>query len=141
MCVKSSKNFNFACNPLSVFTFFNYPSLPHFKSQWAQILTHIFQIFRWVNAHLLIYGLYKLGLFWILKIIPNSSPRKILIQIIPNGEIRNNLSFNLFGFTCFDFLCKILKSENETQASDCMIIGYCEPLVFNIHGYLLWVYV
>ena len=106
-----------------------------------KFVTHIFQIFCWVNAHLLIYGLYKLGLFWILKIIPNSSPRKILIQIIPNGEIRNNLSFNLFGFTCFDFLCKILKCENETQASDCMIIGYCEPLVFNIHGYLLWVYV
>ena len=38
-----------------------------------------------------------------------------------------------------EFLCNILKSENENQASDCMIIGYCEPLVFNIHGYLLCV--
>jgi hypothetical protein len=39
ICVKSSNNFNFAitCNPLSVFTFFNYPSLPHFKSQWAPV--------------------------------------------------------------------------------------------------------
>jgi hypothetical protein len=105
-----------------------------------KFVAHIFQIFRWVNAHLLIYGLYKLGLFWILKIIPNSSPRKISIQIIPNGEIRNNLSFNLFGFTCFDFLCKILKSENETQASDCMIIGYCEPLglmsMVTYYGYI-----
>ena len=47
-----------------------------------------------------------------------------------------NLSFNLFGFICFNFLCKILKSENENQASDCMIIGYCEPLVCNAHGFL-----
>ena len=85
-----------------------------------------------MNAHL-IYGF--------LRIIPNSSPQKILIQIIPNGEIRKNLSFNFFGFICFDSLCQILKSENENQASDCMIIGYCEPLVFDIHGYLLWVYV
>ena len=50
------------------------------------------------------------------------------------------LSFNLFGFICFEFLCKILKSENENQASDCMIIGYCEPLVFNTmvnyYGYM-----
>ena len=61
-----------------------------------KFVTHIFQIFRWVNAHLLLYGLYKLGLFWILKIIPNSSPRKILIQVIPNGEIRNNLSFKTY---------------------------------------------
>jgi hypothetical protein len=30
-----------------------------------------------------------------------------------------------------------LKSENENQASDYIIIGYCEPLVYNIHGY--WV--
>ena len=106
-----------------------------------KFVTHIFQIFRWVNAHLLIYGLYKLGLFWFLKIIPNSSPQKQLIQIILNGEIRTSLSFNLFGFICFEFLCNILKSENENQASDCMIIGYCEPLFFNIHGYFLWVYV
>ena len=63
-----------------------------------------------------------------------------MIQIILNGEIRKSLSFNLFGFICFEFLCNILKSENENQASDCMIIGYQEPLVFNIHGYLLWVY-
>jgi len=69
----------------------------------------------------------------------NSSPQKTLIQIIPNGEIRNNLSFNLFGFTCFDFLCKNFKSENKNQASDYMIIGYCEPLVLNIHGCLLWI--
>jgi hypothetical protein len=35
ICVKSSNNFNFAitCRPLSVFTFFRRPSLPHFKSQ------------------------------------------------------------------------------------------------------------
>jgi hypothetical protein len=115
-------------------TFFNYSSLPHFMSQWALICdTHIPDFPLGERP----YGLYKLGLFWFLKIIPNSSPQKQLIQIIPNGEIRNNLSFNFFGFTCFDFLCKILKSENENQASDCMIIGYCEPLVFNIHGYLL----
>jgi len=43
------------------------------------------------------------------KNIPNSSPLKILIQIIPNGEIRNNLSFSLYGFTCFDFLCNIFE--------------------------------
>ena len=137
ICVKSSNNFNFAitCHPLSVFTSFNYPSLRILSHNELKFVTHIFQIFRWVNAHL-IYRLYKLGLFWFLRIIPNSSPQKILIQIIPNGEIRKNLSLNLFGFTCFDFLCKILKSENENQASDCMIIGYCEPLVFNIHGYL-----
>ena len=97
-----------------------------------KFVTHIFQIFRWVNAHL-VYGLCELGLFWFLKIIPKSSPQKQLIQIIPNGEIRKNLSFNIFGFICFDFSCKIWKSENEDQAS--MIIGYCEPLVFNIHGY------
>ena len=69
-----------------------------------------------------------------------------MIQIIPNWEI----NFNSFWFICFDFLFKILKSENENQASDYIIIGYCEPLVFNIHGYwvvpkvvffLLWVYV
>ena len=115
-------------------TFFNYPSLPHFMSQWALICdTHIPDFPLGERP----YGLYKLGLFWFLKIIPNSSPQKQLIQIIPNGDIRNNLSFNFFGFTCFDFLCKILKSENENQASDCMIIGYCEPLFFNIHGYLL----
>ena len=42
---------------------------------------------------------------------------------------------------------KILKSENENQVSDYMIIRYCEPLVFNIHCYevvskvvFLWVY-
>jgi hypothetical protein len=62
------------------------------------------------------------------------SPQKQLIQIW-------ELSFNLFGFICFDFLCKILKSESENQASDCMIIGYCERQVFNIHGYFLLVYV
>jgi len=105
-----------------------------------KFVTHIFQIFRWVNAHLR-YGLCKLGLFWFLKIIPKSSPQRQLIQIIPNGEIRNNLSFNLFGFTFFDILCTVLKSENENQTSDCMNIGYCEPFVFNIHGCLLWVYV
>ena len=80
-----------------------------------KFVTHIFQIFRWVNAHL-VYGLCELGLFWFLKIIPKSSPQKQLIQIIPNGEIRKNLSFNIFGFICFDFSCKILKSENENQA-------------------------
>ena len=39
ICVKSSNNFNFAitCHLLSVFTFFNYSSLHHFKSQWALI--------------------------------------------------------------------------------------------------------
>ena len=105
-----------------------------------KFVTHIFQVFQWVNAHL-IYRLCKLGLFWFLKIIPKSSHQKQLIQIIPNGEIRKNLSFNLIGFICFHFLCKIFKSENENQSSDCMIIGFCEPLVFNIHGYLLWVYV
>jgi hypothetical protein len=47
------------------------------------------------------------------------------------------MNFNSFWFMCFDFLFKILKSENENQASDYIIIGYCEPLVFNIHGY--WV--
>ena len=31
----------------------------------------------------------------------------------------------------------MLKSENENQASDYIIIGYSELLVFNIHGY--WV--
>jgi len=34
-----------------------------------------------------------------------------------------------------------VKSENENQASDYIIIGFCKQLVFNIHGYLLWVYV
>ena len=108
---------------------------PHKIANWT-----IQWVFQWVNAHL-IYRLCKLGLFWFLKIIPKSSPQKQLIQIIPNGEIRKNLSFNLIGFICFHFLCKIFKSENENQASDCMIIEYFEPLVFNIHSYLLWVYV
>jgi len=134
MCVKSSSNFNFVitCHPLSVFTFFNYPSLPHLNHNELKFVTHIFLIFRWVNTNL-IYGLCKLGLFWFLKIVPNFSPQKILIQIISNGEIRNNLSFDLFGFTCFDFFCKILKSENENQVSDCMAIGYT---VNTYYGYM-----
>jgi hypothetical protein len=37
----------------------------------------------------------------------------------------------------FRLFVENLKSEKENQASGYMIIGYCEPLVFNIHGY--WV--
>ena len=55
-----------------------------------KFVTHIFQIFRWVNAHL-IYGLCKLGLFWFLKIISKSSPQRQLIQIIPNREITETI--------------------------------------------------
>ena len=49
ICVKSSNNFNFAitCHPLSVFNFFNYPSLPHFKSHWAQICDTYIPEFPW----------------------------------------------------------------------------------------------
>ena len=141
MCVKSSSNFNFVitCHPLSVFTFFNYPSLPHFKSQWAQICDTYIPDFQLGERPFNI-RIVQIRLNFFL-IIPRSTPKKQLIQIIPNKEIRTNLSFNLVGFICFDFLCKILKSENENQASDCMIIGYCEPLVLNIHGCLLWKYV
>jgi hypothetical protein len=71
----------------------------------------------------------------VLKLSHRLLPPLILATSLDNclASISIWLSFNFFGFTCFDFLCKILKSENENQASDCMIIGYCEPLVFNIH--------
>ena len=78
-----------------------------------KFVTHIFQIFRGVNAHLK-YGLCKLGLFWFWKIVPNSS-QKQLIQIIPNWEIRYNLSFNLFWFICFDFCVKLWSLKMKTR--------------------------
>jgi hypothetical protein len=97
-----------------------------------KFVTHIFQIFREVNANLK-YGLRELGLFWFWKIVYRSLLLRNnwfnLYQTEKSDQYY--LSFNI----CFDILYKILKSENENQASDYMIIGYCEPLVFNIHGY------
>ena len=81
---------------MSVFTFFNYPSLPHFKSQWAQICVTYIPDFPLGERPFINIRIVQIRLFWILKIIPNSSPRKILIQVIPNGEIRNNLSFKTY---------------------------------------------
>ena len=51
ICVKSSNNSNFAitCRPLSVFTFFKYPPLPHFKSQWALLFSKVHHFF--ISSH------------------------------------------------------------------------------------------
>ena len=83
ICVKSGKNFNFAftCHPLSVY----FCSII-FSNNELKFVTHIFQIFDGVDAHLK-YGLCKLALFWFWNITPKSSPQKQLIQVIPNGFV------------------------------------------------------
>jgi hypothetical protein len=136
VCVISSNNLNFAitCHPLSVFTFFNYPSLPHFKSQWAQICYTYIPGFpmgeRPFNIQIV-----QIRLILIFKNHTEvfSSETIDSSYIKPRNQIQ--FKFKLFRLICFEFLCKILKSENEIHASDYIIIGYCEPLVFNIHGY------
>ena len=77
--------------------FFHYPSLPHFKSQWAQICDTYIPDFPF-NIQIV-----QLRLILIFKIIPKSSPQKQLIQIILNGEIRKSLSLTYLDLYVSNF--------------------------------------
>ena len=86
-----------------------------------KFVTHIFQIFHWVDAHLN-YGLCKLGLFWFWKIVPKSSPHKQLIQVIPNWEIRYNLSLNYFDLYVSTFWVKFWSLKMETSRAISLLL-------------------
>ena len=136
ICVKSINNCNcqsLVVGCLSLF-FCNYSSLLHFKSQWAQSCDTYIPDCPWDERPFNIL-IVQIRLILILK----NRTEVFSTETIDSNftKLRNQIQFSLFWFTCFDFLWKILKSEKENQASGYMIIGYCEPLVFNIHGY--WV--
>ena len=136
-----------------VFTFFKYPSLPHFKSQWALLLSKVHHYFfsshnglkieyplcdtyilgfRWRNAHLTNVQIEQIMLFW-------------FIYIKAHNWFKWNQARNsdvVWILTCFNlhisiFCVKFWSLKMKCRRCDYMLIGCCETLVFSIHSYLI----